>query len=122
MRNKTVAALLALFLGGFGVHKFYLGQNALGIVYLIFFWSYIPALIAFFESIGLFLMSETAFNSQYNAHLINPNPVINLGLRNNNLNPRDQIATLTELKKLYDAGIITAEEYERKRRKYLDSL
>jgi hypothetical protein len=32
------------------------------------------------------------------------------------------MATLEELKKLYDAEIITAEEYEEKRRKILDSL
>lgn len=26
MRNKTTSGLLALFLGGFGFHRFYLGQ------------------------------------------------------------------------------------------------
>lgn len=36
-RSKVAAALLAFFLGGFGVHKFYLGQVGLGILYLIFF-------------------------------------------------------------------------------------
>ena len=27
MKDKTTAALLAFFLGGFGVHKFYLGEK-----------------------------------------------------------------------------------------------
>ena len=36
-KSRIAAALLAFFLGGFGVHKFYLGQVGLGILYLIFF-------------------------------------------------------------------------------------
>lgn len=35
MRNKTVAALFALFLGTLGMHKFYLGKKNAGLVYLI---------------------------------------------------------------------------------------
>lgn len=27
MKNRFIAALLAIFLGGFGVHKFYLGVD-----------------------------------------------------------------------------------------------
>lgn len=32
-RDKTVAAVLAFFLGGIGIHKFYLGQSGQGILY-----------------------------------------------------------------------------------------
>jgi TM2 domain-containing membrane protein YozV len=49
-KNPTVAVILALFLGGIGAHKFYLGQAGLGILYLLFCWTYIPAIIAFFEA------------------------------------------------------------------------
>ncbi|HKL73746.1 MAG TPA: TM2 domain-containing protein, partial [Clostridia bacterium] len=45
MKNKYIAALLAIFLGLFGVHKFYLGQKTAGIVYLIFFWTGIPEIL-----------------------------------------------------------------------------
>ncbi|QYK53233.1 MAG: NINE protein [Fimbriimonadaceae bacterium] len=34
-KQKIVAALLAFFLGGLGVHKFYLGKNTLGIIMLV---------------------------------------------------------------------------------------
>lgn len=44
-KNPTTAVLLALFLGGLGVHKFYIGQNGLGIMYLLFCWTYIPAFV-----------------------------------------------------------------------------
>ena len=35
MKSKTTAYLLWLFLGGLGIHKFYLGKNGMGIVYLL---------------------------------------------------------------------------------------
>lgn len=48
-KEEIIGVLLALFLGGFGIHKFYLRQNTAGIFYLIFCWTGIPAIIAFFE-------------------------------------------------------------------------
>jgi TM2 domain-containing membrane protein YozV len=66
MKDKLVAALLAFFLGGFGIHKFYLGQIFKGFIYLIFCWTFIPAIIAFFEFIILLIMSEEDFNKRYN--------------------------------------------------------
>ena len=50
-KNPTIAILLALFLGGIGIHKFYLGQPLAGILYLLFCWTGIPAIIAFFEAL-----------------------------------------------------------------------
>jgi TM2 domain-containing membrane protein YozV len=49
-KNPTIAVILALFLGGLGIHKFYLGQNGLGILYLLFCWTSIPAIIALIEA------------------------------------------------------------------------
>lgn len=34
-KNKTAAGLLAIFLGGLGIHKFYLGFTGSGLVYLL---------------------------------------------------------------------------------------
>ena len=51
IKSRIAAGLLALFLGGFGVHKFYCGSVGLGVVYLLFFWTFIPAIIAFIEGI-----------------------------------------------------------------------
>ncbi|WP_372887662.1 NINE protein [Psychrobacter sp.] len=64
-KSKGVAALLALFLGGFGIHKFYLGQTLWGVLYLLFFWTFIPAIISFFEAIILLFMNETEFNKRF---------------------------------------------------------
>ncbi len=48
-RDEVVGILLALFLGTFGVHHFYLRRTGLGILYLCFFWTGIPAFLGFVE-------------------------------------------------------------------------
>jgi len=63
---RMVAALLALFLGSFGVHKFYLKNKKMGIIYLVFFWSGIPGIVGFVEGIMMLLMTDDAFNQKYN--------------------------------------------------------
>lgn len=64
-KSRVVAIILALFLGGLGAHKFYLGRVAAGVLYLIFFWTFIPAIIAFIEMIIYITMSDEAFAAKY---------------------------------------------------------
>lgn len=64
-KSRIAAALLAFFLGGFGVHKFYLGRVGWGIIYLIFFWTFIPAIIAFIEFIIYLCTSDEDFAKKY---------------------------------------------------------
>lgn len=49
--NKLVYILLILFLGGIGAHKFYAGKYGMGILYLLFCWTGIPALCALVDLI-----------------------------------------------------------------------
>ena len=49
-KSATVALVLTIFLGGLGIHKFYLGKTVLGILYLVFCWTGIPSIIALVES------------------------------------------------------------------------
>ncbi len=49
--NKTVYCVLAFFLGGIGIHKFYAGKIGTGILYILFCWTFIPSIIAFVEFI-----------------------------------------------------------------------
>ena len=53
-KDATVALLLCLFLGGLGAHKFYLGKVGLGVLYILFCWTFIPIIVSFVE---LFLIS-----------------------------------------------------------------
>ena len=64
-KSKTTAALLALFLGGIGVHYFYLGKTMAGLIFLLLFWTYIPALIALVQAIMMFTMTEEQFYEKY---------------------------------------------------------
>jgi TM2 domain-containing membrane protein YozV len=48
-KDEVLGVLLALILGDFGVHHFYLRRDGLGVLYLLFFWTGIPAIIGFFE-------------------------------------------------------------------------
>jgi TM2 domain-containing membrane protein YozV len=48
-RDEVVGILLALFLGDFGAHHFYLRRTGLGILYLCFFWTGIPAILGLIE-------------------------------------------------------------------------
>lgn len=64
-KNKTTAGLLGILLGGFGIHKFYLGKTGLGFVYLIFFWTFIPAIVGFIEGVIYLTMKEEDFEKKY---------------------------------------------------------
>ena len=66
MKDKFITALLAFFLGSFGIHRFYLGETKKGLLYLVFCWTFIPAIIAFFDTIIFLLMSNDKFNLKYN--------------------------------------------------------
>ena len=67
-KSKTTAGLLAIFLGGLGIHKFYLGKNGKGILYLVFCWTYIPALIGLVEGIIYLTSSDENFYNKYVKH------------------------------------------------------
>lgn len=64
-KNKLLATILALFLGGFGIHKFYLGKPFWGILYLLFFWTGIPGLVAFIEAICYICTSDDNWDKKY---------------------------------------------------------
>src|SRR6266436_4925015 len=63
--EKTTLCLLTIFLGGIGVHKFYTGNWAWGIFYLIFCWTLIPGLIAFIEFIRYITLNEAALQAAH---------------------------------------------------------
>lgn len=60
-KNKVIAGLLGILLGGFGAHKFYLGRWGMGLVYILFSWTYIPSIIGFIEGIVYLLSNEENF-------------------------------------------------------------
>lgn len=78
-KNRKTTALLALFLGIFGAHRFYLGQRRRGIAHLVFAiigilsvngdpGPFLPvlAIIAVIDAVLFFTMSNQAFDRKYN--------------------------------------------------------
>lgn len=73
-KSKIAAALLAFFLGAFGIHKFYLGCNSAGVIMLFLFLvgfvllglpSLIIGVIAFIEFIIYIVKSDEDFQRIY---------------------------------------------------------
>ena len=64
-KSRIIAALFAIFLGGLGIHKFYLGKVGWGILYLLFCWTFIPAIVGFIEGIIYLTMSDEDFAAKY---------------------------------------------------------
>ncbi len=66
MKDKNIAAVLAFFLGSFGIHRFYLGQVTLGIVYCLLAMTGISSILGFIDAIILFSMPQEKFDGKYN--------------------------------------------------------
>ena len=65
-RNRSSAAIFAIFLGGIGAHKFYLGQPGLGILYFLFCWTLVPAIVGLIEGLVYLSMNDEGFDARYN--------------------------------------------------------
>lgn len=59
--DKVIYLVLAFFLGWIGVHKFYAGKIGVGIMFVIFWWTGIPALISFIEFIVAIFKKPDAY-------------------------------------------------------------
>jgi len=66
MRDKNVAGILALFFGWAGIHRFYLGQVGLGILYAILLFTGISAILGLIDAIVFFSMDQEVFDYKYN--------------------------------------------------------
>jgi len=64
-KSKTTAGILGILLGGLGVHKFYMGRIGQGILYLVFVWTYVPAIIGLIEGIWYLVMSEEDWQRRF---------------------------------------------------------
>ncbi|WP_053062292.1 TM2 domain-containing protein [Desulfovibrio sp. TomC] len=62
-KNGETGVFLSCLLGAFGAHRFYLKSNVLGVVYVLFCWTWIPSILGVIES--LFMLKRVdAYNEQ----------------------------------------------------------
>lgn len=66
IKDRLAAGLLAIIGGWFGLHKFYTGKKLLGVIYFLFSWSVLPAIIGIIEGILYLLMTDEEFDRKYN--------------------------------------------------------
>jgi len=69
-KSKDTVIKYALFLGIFGIHRFYLRQYGIGLLYLLFFWTLIPLIIAIIDIVVFQMMSQEKFDSKYNTDTV----------------------------------------------------
>lgn len=103
MKNKTTAWLLALFLGWLWIHKFYLWYTLEWFIYLLFSWTFIPAILGVFTAISIFTHTDKRRNDKYNWW---KNPAW-----------RDKYDELLRLHDLKAKKIITKEKYNEMKEK-----
>jgi len=114
-KDKTIAGILAIFFGSFGIHHFYLGNGVMGLLHLCFCWFPVTWIVGIIDAVQLFSRSQQDFDRVYNKYSYLPRyEQKNFG---NNINVADEILKLNTL---FKAGIITFEEFERRKAKLLN--
>lgn len=64
-KSKLIAIFLALFLGRYGIHKFYLNRPGVGCLYLLFSRFEITMFFAIIDAFIYLLMSEESWRKEY---------------------------------------------------------
>lgn len=69
VKSKIAAGILAIFIGGLGIHKFYLGKIGIGILYIIFCWTGIPTIVSIIEGIIYLCTDDETFQIKHHVRI-----------------------------------------------------
>lgn len=117
MKEKNTAGILALFLGGFGVHKFYLNRPFQGLIYFICCWTFIPSILSFFEAITYFLNTKEWFDQKYN-----PSTSHFIMMEKAPISNSQAVDELEKLGNLFEKGLLTQSEFDQKKELILKKI
>lgn len=124
LKDPTTMLVISLFFGTFGVDRFLLGDIGMGVLKLLTFGGFgILAIIDWFSVMDK--TKEHNFNTFIETLSITKNSYATVGTtpvaRNNssNTNTSSNISKLKEYKQLFDDGIITQEEFDKKKEELL---
>ncbi len=62
--SKTEAGIIAILFGGLGLHKFYVGKYGKGMIYAVFCWTFIPAILGIAEGVHILCQTEEEFKKE----------------------------------------------------------
>ena len=65
MKDKTTAGILAILLGGLGIHHFYLGNMQMGIIYILLACVGISPVLGLVDGILYLTKSDEEFQANY---------------------------------------------------------
>ena len=71
-KNKVVAGVLGILLGGLGIHHFYLGSTMAGVICLVACFLGVGWIIGLIEGVMLLMMPDAEFDARYNARTPEP--------------------------------------------------
>jgi TM2 domain-containing membrane protein YozV len=69
-KSRGLAIILALLLGGLGVHLFYLNKVGWGIVFLLLSWTFIPLVLGVLQAIIWLFTSNEKFAKRYSTKAV----------------------------------------------------
>lgn len=72
VKSRIVAALLAIFFGGFGIHRFYMNEPKIALVYILFVWTFIPVIIGVIEGLIYIFQTDDQFRARRKRALSEP--------------------------------------------------
>ena len=122
MKSTSTAYLLWLFLGFFGVHKFYLNKFGVGVLYLLTFGVFgIGWLIDLFTLGGQVATYNAWFARQFGNSNQNTNHIVVNVPESNKNNVYDVSEQIHKLHNLKESGILSAEEFNEQKTKLLGS-
>ncbi len=74
LKDKNITGILALLLGWAGIHRFYLNQVGLGILYVLLMFTGISFLLGVIDAIAFFSMDQDRFDIKYNREHFRASP------------------------------------------------
>lgn len=69
-KDKTIAGILAILLGIYGAHYFYLGKPLVAVIYLLFWWSSVPFWVGVVEGALMLMQSDAEFKQKPKAFFL----------------------------------------------------
>ncbi|MVZ60918.1 NINE protein [Sphingobacterium humi] len=120
MKSRSTAVILALLLGGIGIHRFYLGETWIGLFYLLFCWTFIPLFFSIIDFFCFLFMSDLNFNRRYNFTRIKVGYYSEAELDNNyEDNSKVLSSEIEKLHQLKEKGILSESEFQKAKSKLL---
>ena len=127
-KDKLVAGILGIIVGGLGIHRFYLGYVGIGIaqiiVTLITFglggvWGFIEGILILVQDDWTDAQGRPLKGNEATNYLSNPSAQFAWPAPSSQQQSGDRVSQLKELGELKKAGVLTEDEFAREKQKIL---